>query len=81
MMMFLTRLGHHSKMVVTGDDSQSDLPSSEASGLIDGVRRLELVEGVSVVRLSKMDIVRHALVQHIVEAYSKNERSGNGRGN
>lgn len=79
MMMFLTRLGHHSKMVVTGDDSQSDLPNSETSGLIDAVRRLEAVGGVSVVRLGKMDIVRHSLVQHIVEAYSKSERPGNGR--
>jgi len=74
MLMFLTRLGHNSKMVVTGDDSQSDLPSAEASGLIDAVRRLENVSGVSVVRLSKLDIVRHALVQDIVEAYAVNGR-------
>lgn len=78
-MMFLTRLGHHSKMVVTGDDSQSDLPSAETSGLIDAVRRLEPVTGVSVVRLSKADIVRHSLVQHIVEAYATNDRSGKPR--
>jgi len=79
MMMFLTRLGHHGKMVVTGDDSQSDLPNAEPSGLIDAVRRLEPVVGVSVVRLGKVDIVRHSLVQDIVEAYSKNDRPGHGR--
>lgn len=79
-MMFLTRLGHHSRMVVTGDDSQSDLPSFESSGLIDAVRRLESVAGVSVVRLSKQDIVRHSLVQHIVEAYANNGRNGGDRG-
>jgi len=71
MLMFLTRLGHHSKMVVTGDESQSDLDSKD-SGLVDAVRRLEGVPGVSVVRLSKSDIVRHPLVQHVVEAYDKN---------
>lgn len=75
MLMFLTRLGHHSKMVVTGDDSQSDLPSSESCGLIDAVRRLETVEGVATVRLTKADIVRHPLVQHVVERYSRGERN------
>jgi len=74
MLMFLTRLGHHSKMVVTGDDSQSDLPVSEPSGLVDAVRRLESVDGVATVRLSKADIVRHPLVQDVVERYSRVER-------
>ena len=75
MLMFLTRLGHHSKMVVTGDDSQSDLPSSESSGLIDAVRRLETVDGVATVRLAKGDIVRHPLVQDVVERYSRMNRN------
>jgi len=75
MLMFLTRLGHHSKMVVTGDDSQSDLPSSESSGLIDAVRRLETVDGVATVRLAKGDIVRHPLVQDVVERYSRMDRN------
>lgn len=75
MLMFLTRLGHHSRMVVTGDDSQSDLPSSESSGLIDAVRRLESVDGVATVRLTKGDIVRHPLVQDVVERYSRVERN------
>lgn len=73
MLMFLTRLGHHSKMIVTGDDSQSDLPSGEPSGFIDAARRLEGSDGVAVIRLTKHDIVRHPLVQRIVEAYGRNE--------
>jgi phosphate starvation-inducible PhoH-like protein len=71
MLMFLTRLGHHSRMVVTGDASQSDLEEGKPSGLLDAVARLESVPGVATVRLTKGDIVRHALVQHIVEAYGR----------
>jgi len=74
MLMFLTRLGHHSKMIVTGDDSQSDLEASEPSGFIDAVRRLESVAGIATVRLTKADIVRHPLVQHVVEAYGRGDR-------
>jgi phosphate starvation-inducible PhoH-like protein len=76
MLMFLTRLGHHSKMIVTGDDSQSDLPSGEPSGVADAVARLNGTSGVAVVRLQACDIVRHPLVQRIVEAYSRNGVSG-----
>jgi len=72
MLMFLTRLGHHSKMIVTGDDSQSDLDADEASGFTDAVTRLQGIEGVAVLRLDRGDIVRHALVQRIVEAYGRN---------
>ncbi|MFH1420012.1 MAG: PhoH family protein [Planctomycetota bacterium] len=71
MLMFLTRLGHHSKMIVTGDDSQSDLQSRDKSGLVDAVRRLDGIDGIGVVRLSKMDIVRHHLVTNIVRAYDR----------
>ena len=74
MLMFLTRLGHNSKMIVTGDDSQSDLQSNTKSGLVDAVRRLEGIEGISVVRLTQMDIVRHHLVTRIVHAYDKSAR-------
>jgi phosphate starvation-inducible PhoH-like protein len=74
MLMFLTRLGHHSKMIVTGDDSQSDLEKHRASGLIDAVRRLEGIEGVSIVRLQHEDIVRHRLVTKIVQAYGEKSR-------
>ncbi|MEM6751033.1 MAG: PhoH family protein [Planctomycetota bacterium] len=69
MLMFLTRLGHGSKMVVTGDVSQIDLESPADSGLIDAIRRLRLTRGVSTIALEKADIVRHALVQRVVEAY------------
>ena len=69
MLMFLTRLGHHSKMIVTGDDSQSDLEGKEPSGFIDAVGRLKGIEGVKILRLTTKDIVRHPLVQRVVEAY------------
>lgn len=69
MLMLLTRLGHRSKMVVTGDVSQSDLPDGEATGIVDAMRRLQGIEGVAMVRLGQQDIVRHPLVQRVVEAY------------
>lgn len=69
MLMFLTRLGESSKMVVTGDDTQIDLQTHEKSGLVDAARRLNGVPGVAVLRLSETDIVRHPLVERIVEAY------------
>jgi len=69
MLMFLTRLGDQSKMIVTGDDSQSDLQERSSSGLIDAVRRLEGLDGIAVVRLTQADIVRHKLVTKIVQAY------------
>jgi len=87
MLMFLTRLGHHSKMIATGDDSQVDLADPSKSGLIDAVHRLRGVEGVAVIRLTDADIVRHHLVQEIVNAYGRNGnslssglRSGDARG-
>lgn len=70
MLMFLTRLGHGSKMVVTGDTSQIDLENARDSGLVDAVRRLRHTRGVAMVALGKLDIVRHSLVQRIVEAYA-----------
>lgn len=69
MLMFLTRLGHGSKMVVTGDTSQIDLPDPRDSGLVDAVRRLARTRGVALVALERADIVRHPLVQRIVDAY------------
>jgi len=76
MLMFLTRLGQSSKMVVTGDDSQSDLGEGQRSGLIDAVKRLQGIDGVAAVRLGREDIVRHALVQRIVEVYGRNDAAG-----
>jgi phosphate starvation-inducible PhoH-like protein len=70
MLMFLTRLGHGGKMVVTGDPSQIDLDDPRESGLIDAVRRLRRIQGVTTVTLAQTDIVRHSLVQRIVQAYA-----------
>jgi phosphate starvation-inducible PhoH-like protein len=70
MLMFLTRLGHNSKMVVTGDDSQIDLDRPESSGMTDALRRLTGIKDISIIRLKKVDIVRHRLVQNIVTAYA-----------
>jgi len=69
MLMFLTRLGHNSKMIITGDDSQIDLERPETSGMTDALRRLAGVQGIGIIRLSQEDIVRHRLVQDIVLAY------------
>jgi phosphate starvation-inducible PhoH-like protein len=69
MKMFLTRMGHHSKIVVTGDGTQTDLPDRVESGLNDAIRRLKKIPGIATVTLSGEDIVRHALVRKIVEAY------------
>ena len=75
MLMALTRLGQHSKMIVTGDDSQSDLDHKVRSGLTDAVERLEGIPGVAVARLTKEDIVRHRLVTDIVHAYGENPKA------
>ena len=71
MLMFLTRMGHGSKVVVTGDTSQIDLEDPRQSGLIDAARRLRRVKGVEFVTLGRSDIVRHSLVQRIVLAYER----------
>jgi len=73
MKMFLTRLGFSSKAVVTGDITQTDLPSSRVSGLVDAQNVLKGVEGVEFVHFSNEDVVRHELVQRIVEAYDSHE--------
>ena len=70
MLMFLTRMGHGSKVIVTGDDSQVDLPEGVTSGLLDAQDRLAGIKGISFVRLDEGDIVRHRLVQSIVQAYA-----------
>jgi phosphate starvation-inducible PhoH-like protein len=71
MKMFLTRLGHESKMVISGDTTQIDLPSDRQSGLVDAMRRLHAVPGCGRVELGGVDIVRHPLVQRIVDAYDR----------
>ena len=72
--MFLTRLGFNSKMIVTGDDTQIDLPRQVTSGLVHCYSVLQGIKGVSVIRFDKKDIVRHPLVSRIVEAYEKQEK-------
>jgi len=79
MMMFLTRLGSRSQGVITGDVTQVDLPSGEMSGLVHAERILSGIEGIAFVRLGKGDIVRHRLVQSIVEAYER-DAAGRARG-
>lgn len=69
--MFLTRLGMNAKMIITGDATQIDLPRSTASGLMHALRVLRNVKGIGKVEFGKKDIVRHALVQRIVEAYER----------
>ena len=71
MKMFLTRLGFGSKIVITGDVTQIDLPEDKVSGLKDAVRVLEGVKDIAICRLSSADVVRHALVQQIINAYEK----------
>lgn len=71
--MFLTRMGMNTKMIVTGDMTQIDLPSSQKSGLVQALHILKGVKGISFIELNKKDIVRHKLVTQIVEAYEKYE--------
>lgn len=73
--MFLTRLGMNAKMVVTGDITQIDLPHSQTSGLVQALNVLHGVPGIAKVQFDKKDIVRHQLVQRIVEAYEKHDEA------
>ena len=72
--MFLTRLGFNSKMIVTGDMTQIDLPATQQSGLIHAMRTLKNVKGISFIEFNKKDIIRHKLVSRIVEAYDNLEQ-------
>ena len=69
MKMFLTRLGFGSKAVVTGDITQIDLPTGRASGLVEAMKIVSQVEGISFIHFDEKDVVRHKLVQQIVKAY------------
>ena len=74
MKMFLTRLGFGSKIVITGDVTQIDLPDDKVSGLKDAIRVLEDVKDIAICQLTAADVVRHALVQQIISAYEKAEK-------
>jgi phosphate starvation-inducible PhoH-like protein len=71
MFMFLTRLGSSSKAVITGDETQIDLPPHRQSGLLEAHRVLRRIEGIAVVEFSRRDVVRHPLVQRIIAAYEE----------
>jgi phosphate starvation-inducible PhoH-like protein len=73
MRMALTRLGERSKMVVTGDITQIDLPCGQLSGLVEAAQVLEGVEGVAICRFTDRDVVRHPLVQRLVQAYGRRD--------
>ena len=78
MKMFLTRLGEDSRMIITGDPSQIDLPHGQTSGLVEAVALLEGVSGIAQVRFTSADVVRHPLVGRIVEAYDAADRAKGG---
>ncbi|HSH95542.1 MAG TPA: PhoH family protein [Roseimicrobium sp.] len=76
MFMFLTRLGHGSKAVITGDPTQIDLPRNKTSGLVESRYALKDVDGISIVEFQQKDVVRHPLVQRIVHAYQRHRSQG-----
>ena len=80
MLMFLTRLGHGSKAVVTGDPTQVDLPGHKRSGLIEAIRILRGVDGIALMEFQKRDVVRHALVQRIITAYEEHRAKATDEG-
>ena len=75
MKMFLTRMGNGSKVVVTGDITQTDLPEGKKSGLVNALSVLKDIEGIEIVKLSHKDVVRHPLVAAIIRAYEKSEKA------
>ncbi|AQT67624.1 PhoH-like protein [Anaerohalosphaera lusitana] len=79
MLMLLTRLGRGSKMIITGDITQVDLEKGKPSGMVDAWRTLKGIDGVGFVQLGKTDIVRHSLVQNIVQAYDKKKTDQNSK--
>ena len=79
MKMFLTRMGAGSKVVVTGDVTQIDLPDKARSGLVDALAVLKQVQGIAMMYFSEKDVVRHRLVQDIIKAYDKARSARNKR--
>lgn len=75
MLMVLTRLGHGSKMIITGDITQIDLEPGQKSGMVEAIELLRRIKGIGYVELNQKDIVRHRLVQNIVQAYKKKARA------
>jgi phosphate starvation-inducible PhoH-like protein len=79
MKMFLTRLGFDSKAVITGDTTQIDLPAEKRSGLVEAIDILQGVDGIGFMQFTKEDVVRHPLVQSIIDAYERADRGGGER--
>ena len=79
MKMFLTRIGFGSKAIITGDQSQKDLAANTNSGLDTALKVVKNIEGIAVCRLTSKDVVRHPLVQKIVDAYEKYDSSNRSR--
>jgi phosphate starvation-inducible PhoH-like protein len=75
MKMFLTRMGKSAKFIITGDETQIDLPAKQPSGLLEALKVLKNVEGISVVKLDEKDVIRHELVKKIIKAYKSNLNS------
>ena len=71
--MFLTRMGKSAKFIITGDATQIDLPKKQASGLLNSIKVLENIKGISFVKLDGKDVIRHKLVKKIIEAYEKED--------
>jgi phosphate starvation-inducible PhoH-like protein len=76
MLMFLTRLGFNSKAVITGDPTQIDLPPNKTSGIVEAKKALAEIEGIAICNFEKRDVVRHPLVQRIVQAYDDFRKGG-----
>ena len=79
MKMFLTRIGFNSKVIVTGDITQTDLPQGKRSGLAEAIQILRNIPGIGIVEMTGKDIVRHELVQQIVEAYAEHDKANRER--
>jgi phosphate starvation-inducible PhoH-like protein len=73
--MFLTRMGPNARFIVTGDDSQVDLPSHQESGLVQALKLLQGIRGISIIRFDDRDIIRHRLVKSIVKAYKHHKQT------
>ena len=70
MKMFLTRMGKTAKFLITGDKTQIDLPKNQNSGLLESLKRLKKIKGISIIKLNEKDVIRHALVKKIIKAYN-----------
>ena len=79
MKMFLTRIGFNSKVIVTGDITQTDLPQGKRSGLAEAIQILRNIPGIGIVEMTGKDSVRHELVQQIVEAYAEHDKANRER--